>query len=425
MFAFKKVFFEGVTLLAILTICADNGKGTTTENDAQMKEMLFKKQLTENVATITNILQKDDKDKCPNNYVKFYLYTQQDNKGKPIPTEVSEGTEHIILNSINPINLKIMIHGAYGHKDDAFNILIRKSYFTVDSNRNILVVDYKFLGDNLIGMPYRVYDVVELVAKCTVRILYKIIKENSGSIINTHVIGFSLGAQIAGSLANKLKITNNGGFSHTISRITALEPVLLNFEGKRSILNKDSAPIVDVLYTNFGSLGQIFPIGTHIFYANGGLCQPKCDIFDNDGYNCSHKRAYTLFAESIEYKDPKYGFFSKRRGHNEPMSFLLGLKNKIIYDSAKYKFGEYLETNQEKVDDGVFYFETNSQYPFAQDIDCTTEERSTYKNFNFISTIISSMTDWWSNHPPLHEGTPSYQSSQYEGPLFEEEIIFD
>jgi len=38
-----------------------------------------------------------------------------------------------------------------------------------------------------------------------------------------------------------------------------------------------SATVVDVIHTNCGALGQMLPIGTVDFYANGAITQPGCD----------------------------------------------------------------------------------------------------------------------------------------------------
>jgi len=42
-------------------------------------------------------------------------------------------------------------------------------------------------------------------------------------------------------------------------------------------LDKHSATVVDVIHTNCGALGQMLPIGTVDFYANGAITQPGCD----------------------------------------------------------------------------------------------------------------------------------------------------
>jgi len=42
-------------------------------------------------------------------------------------------------------------------------------------------------------------------------------------------------------------------------------------------LDNESATVVDVIHTNCGVFGQLLPIGTVDFYANGAITQPGCD----------------------------------------------------------------------------------------------------------------------------------------------------
>lgn len=56
-----------------------------------------------------------------------------------------------------------------------------------------------------------------------------------------------------------------------------LDPALPYFEFKWNNLDRESASVVDVIHTNCGGLGQVLPIGTVDFYANGGITQSGCE----------------------------------------------------------------------------------------------------------------------------------------------------
>ncbi|VVC40273.1 Triacylglycerol lipase family,Lipase/vitellogenin,Alpha/Beta hydrolase fold [Cinara cedri] len=193
---------------------------------------------------------------------------------------------------------------------------------------------------------------MKIIARCTVRLLQQILKNNP-HIKYQHVIGFSLGAQIAGTIA---KILNEKKIDK-LDRITGLDPALLRFENGGSILNADSATVVDIIHTNSGVSGQILPIGTVDFYANGGIRQPGCE-YDLYPVYCHHHRAYYYFAESINYRRYNYGIFANLSCSCLAKDFsLLGGD----FEDVHVRVGEYLDLKTR----GVYYFKTNSVMPFA------------------------------------------------------------
>ncbi|XP_057697707.1 lipoprotein lipase [Corythoichthys intestinalis] len=129
-----------------------------------------------------------------------------------------------------------------------------------------------------------------------------------------HLVGYSLGAHVAG-IAGDLT-------DHKISRITGLDPAGPMFEhaDEQDTLSKDHAQFVDVLHTNTrGSPGRSIGIQRavgHIdVYPNGGTSQPGCDIPNTlrvialEGLRglqnadqlvkCSHERSIHLFIDSL------------------------------------------------------------------------------------------------------------------------------
>lgn len=88
-----------------------------------------------------------------------------------------------------------------------------------------------------------------------------------------HVVGYSLGAHVAGSAGNAMRMGR-------LPRITGLEPAsggYEKFEKLRSLSSAD-ADFVDVIHTNANrlGLGVVGPIGHADFYPNGGKWQYGC-----------------------------------------------------------------------------------------------------------------------------------------------------
>ncbi|KAL2092610.1 hypothetical protein ACEWY4_012408 [Coilia grayii] len=126
-----------------------------------------------------------------------------------------------------------------------------------------------------------------------------------------HLIGYSLGAHIAGFAGTFVK--------GKVGRITGLDPAGPMFEGAESErrLSSDDADFVDVLHTYTRealgvSIGIQQPIGDIDIYPNGGDVQPGCALGDVVAYagggfmdvlKCEHERAVHLFVDSLMSKD--------------------------------------------------------------------------------------------------------------------------
>ncbi|KAJ8949851.1 hypothetical protein NQ314_008103, partial [Rhamnusium bicolor] len=127
---------------------------------------------------------------------------------------------------------------------------------------------------------------------------------NGLNISTLHVIGMSLGAQIAGYVGQSVT-------SGELPRLTALDPAGPIYNGLPidERLDPSDAAFVDVIHSHKEVFGYTKPCGHVDFWPNGGgPTQPGCSILErftrnpfslNDVVFCEHYRAYKLFARSI------------------------------------------------------------------------------------------------------------------------------
>lgn len=107
-----------------------------------------------------------------------------------------------------------------------------------------------------------------------------------------HVIGHSLGGQIAGLIG---KAVTRGW----IEVIMALDPAgpLFSLANPLERIAPTDGRYVEISHTNHGLLGFSQPIGDASFYPNFGRTQPGCGA-DITG-QCAHARCILFYAESI------------------------------------------------------------------------------------------------------------------------------
>jgi len=171
---------------------------------------------------------------------------------------------------------KIIIHG---FADTATEVAVSTYLFDIRdaylhlADLNVLIVDY-----SLFTMPIFYYTSLPDLAAIRLEEFIKFLLTNSNLRMDSlHLVGFSLGAHVAGLAGHRL----NG----TIGRITGLDPAGPSFHYVSNALRLDSsdAKFVDIIHTNAGkrflgdgNLGISESLGHVDFYPNGGSLQVGC-----------------------------------------------------------------------------------------------------------------------------------------------------
>ncbi|KAK9881656.1 hypothetical protein WA026_017174 [Henosepilachna vigintioctopunctata] len=241
--------------------------------------------------------------------------------------------------------IKIVIHGYGGLSVDSSATNVTTSY--KNNNYNVISVDWSVLA----GLPCfpTAYVNTWHVAQCTSILVVSMIA-NGMSSKNIHIIGFSLGAHIAGSTGTQLRKV--AGWK--LGRITGLDPALpfyatLNDEWK---LDASDADFVDVVHTSALVFGKFEPSGHIDFYMNGGFSQPFCKNRPRPPL-CSHFMSGIYFAESIYNQRKFIGIECKDLFPN--------LVLKTCSTDKRAVMGEYVN----RFARGIYYVDTAAEPPFA------------------------------------------------------------
>ncbi|KAL7299131.1 hypothetical protein TKK_0008209 [Trichogramma kaykai] len=237
---------------------------------------------------------------------RFYVYGSR--KARSIPMEVpAENISEKAGHTIDPkLPTKVIVHG-FGSSCDHVWVYEMRAALTAVVECNIVCVDW--------GPGSAVPNYVRAAANTRLvgRQLAKLVRSLNVPLDKVHLIGFSLGAHVAGFAGAELG---------NVSRITGLDPAGPLFEAQdpRARLDASDAKFVDVIHSNgeqliLGGLGSWQPMGHVDFYPNGGRMQSGCtnlfvgavsDIIWSSPVEgrslCNHRRAYKFFTDSISPK---------------------------------------------------------------------------------------------------------------------------
>ncbi|XP_050672179.1 uncharacterized protein LOC126970395 [Leptidea sinapis] len=208
---------------------------------------------------------------------------------------------------------RVIVHGFGSNCDNVWVYEMRSALMAVEEC-NVICVDWE--GGASMPNYLRAAANTRLVGKQLAMLLQGLSDHIEVRYEDIHLIGFSLGAHVAGFAGSELK---------NISRITGLDPAgpLFEFQDPRARLDKSDAKFVDVIHSNgetliLGGLGAAQPLGHVDFYPNGGRVQHGCsNLFvgavsdlvlpwaaaSPEGRSlCNHRRAYKFFTDSVSPK---------------------------------------------------------------------------------------------------------------------------
>ncbi|KAK9507403.1 hypothetical protein O3M35_007265 [Rhynocoris fuscipes] len=294
--------------------------------------------------------------------IKFILFTGN---------SIDNGIELNVSNATNkklPVSydgslpLKVIIHG-YSGSEYVYNII--KAYLYKGGN-NVLLVDWGPLSRK----PCYCAATVNTwqVGRCASLVLHQLLPAKY-----VHIVGFSLGAHVAGIVSNYL----NEQLGKKVDRITGLDPALPMYSATSALnkLDPTDAYFVDVIHTSVGTYGKIEACGHQDFYVNKHPTQPGCNPTT---VICSHKRATELFAESI---NTKIGFWATRC--SSILSYLLGSCSTFRSNEQQILMGEYTDKRYS----GVFFLKTANSPPYALGKLENKLQLAKYKRKKFVNYI--------------------------------------
>ncbi|KAK9510978.1 hypothetical protein O3M35_005640 [Rhynocoris fuscipes] len=233
---------------------------------------------------------------CADRNVKYYIINRQ-NIRNPYIVNASDG-EDVISKApfVAGYPLKVLAPGLDGYAYNTSTLInyLIPAYYHQPGDFNIIVLD---LSEQIIvaGLICPIH-FASVDGECLARFLTKIYNYNSEiKLENTHIIGASYGAVVAGFAGNY--------FGGTLHRITALDPPNIlrsvHTEDIEYPLCRKSAKVVDVFHTNMGYLGHWSMLGTVDVIFNSGIIQPGIDKGKFSYTACYHARSVELYMASI------------------------------------------------------------------------------------------------------------------------------
>lgn len=193
-----------------------------------------------------------------------------------------------------------LLHGYMGHwrKPWTQAMALRLHSFL---NLNVCIVDWSTLAALELALSVlKLPDLGHRIAECVTKLL----GSSERDLDNVSLIGFGLGAHLAGCVGKNLR--------GRAGRIFGLDPLIEFSEHLRSSeyrLVASDAQLVQVAHTSIGSYGAYRPSGHQDFYFNDGgrSPQPGCGhLADYQRGACSHFRAVEYLFHSINETNKFY-----------------------------------------------------------------------------------------------------------------------
>ncbi|KAL4716582.1 hypothetical protein ACJJTC_010246 [Scirpophaga incertulas] len=213
---------------------------------------------------------------------QYWLYTRQ-NPGNP--QLLVNGDIRSVQNSNYRAQrpIKVLIHGWNSNLNSDSNTMVRDAFLAVQ-DCNVIVVDWSALANSAYTVAA---SGVPNVGQHLGNFLVWLTTNAGGNWNQLHIVGFSLGAHIAGNAGRQA-----GGRP---VRVTGLDPAGPGWTSSSNALNSNAGQYVEAIHTDGGRLGIFNRVANADFYPNGGRTpQPGCTLS-----TCSHSRAYEFFASSV------------------------------------------------------------------------------------------------------------------------------
>ncbi|CAL1269475.1 unnamed protein product [Larinioides sclopetarius] len=334
-------------IFAVLTVVTKaSGKSTLMESDSDSSS-----------SSEELIIPKDK-----NSSVQYFLYTPENPKIACYIEPKSSFFDNCAFNS--SLETKFIIHG-YEIKLSPGNLFQQMKDTLLEYDKyNVIIVNWTQYNQQKYEPDVVNAYIVGVVVSDMINFL---ISHAGVSAKSIHLIGHSLGAQIAGTAGKH--VTNLG-------RITGLDPAGPGYSKNVVFdrLSSTDAELVDAIHTSIAAhgFGTTYPMARINFYPDGGKEHPKCQIgknyTDGDGVEhtiqtyddqagCNHDASIRYFISSI--LDCKYlstlckDYKSYENGDCKPES------------QPVNRMGFHCEAIPGLQDHSKFYLDTSGNFPFC------------------------------------------------------------
>ncbi|XP_043686806.1 endothelial lipase [Vespula pensylvanica] len=272
-----------------------------------------------------------------------------------------------VLSILNPLSLRksnfdkrnptvVYIHGYSESAPGESSNAVRDAYLR-RADYNVILVNWLRLAT--LPWYHTAVENTRLIGPHVARMISWLDAQKAVPLSKIHVIGFSLGAEVAGFMGKALA-------PRLVGRITGLDaayPLYMN-TGREGHLTASDAAFVDVIHTDGGIFGFPNPLGHADFYPNGGKPpQPGCTLGNilrrgfmlliREKITCGHYRAWMLYVESV--RNP-LGFPASRCPRWRPE----------IQANCRWTPDALMGFAVDPKTRGKYYLRTNERSPFAR-----------------------------------------------------------
>lgn len=221
--------------------------------------------------------------------VQFYLYTRS-NPEDGYVIKASE-PENIANSPFDPTKKNLFISHGWTNSHESNVIKYIKPAALEANDINVFVVDWYSLAKHFYPTAK---SAVPSVGQIHADFILYLIEKYQLVPKDFYLVGHSLGAHVAGCAGSAVQKAIS-----SVASIVGLDPAapLYLLIDKDIIIDESDGDVVHIIHANTNFLGIKSSIGDADYFPNGGGVQPGCgvDVFGS----CSHRRAYQLFAESL------------------------------------------------------------------------------------------------------------------------------